>query len=233
MDNELKGKKKGDSAKVIVKVKRFIAFMIVLIVVFAIGVGTGYFAKINNLWQKPEPVITKVNDTIVKDNYELTISNLEKIIKPANDLVTSKYHYKDADTYENFKELFGKKIPFTTDKYVFTYRGTIAAGVILDEVKFDINDEKKIIRITLPEIIITSNEIEPNSFEYPFTSDSVFNGTEMEDFTKLQSDLKSKKVEEVLSNKEFMDAARLNAEKVLEGFLTSADALKDYSVVFK
>jgi hypothetical protein len=60
-------------------------------------------------WEKSEPVITKADDTIFEENYLLTISTVEEIVKPASDLITLKYNYKDADTYENYKQLFGKK----------------------------------------------------------------------------------------------------------------------------
>ncbi len=60
------------------------------------------------------PVVTTVDDTIIGENYILTIDNVQEVLKPASDLISTKYYYTDADTYENYKELFGKKVPFTT-----------------------------------------------------------------------------------------------------------------------
>jgi hypothetical protein len=175
----------------------------------------------------------KADDTIFEENYLLTISTVEEIVKPASDLITLKYNYKDADTYENYKQLFGKKVPFTTDKVVFTYKGTISVGIDLKEVIYDIDNENKMISIILPEIEIKSNEIDNSSFEYPFESNSVFNATKMKDYTELLATLKEKKEEEVKNDTEFMDTARRNTENILENFLTASDVTKDYTVIFK
>ena len=213
--------------------KKIVNRILVLVLAASIGFGAGFVTFITKPWEKVEPVITTADETIVKDNYMLTISTVEKIIKPASDLITSKYNYKDADTYENYKQLFGKKIPFTTDKVVFTYKGTVSAGIDLSEVKYDIDNKKKTISIALPEIGIKSNEIDNSSFEYPFESDSVFNTTGMSDFTELLATLKKKKEEKVKSDTEFMDTARQRTENVLEDFLTASDATKEYTVIFE
>lgn len=229
MEHELKNKMKINF-KHVKKIKNRI-----LLVVFVaiIGFVAGFVTCITRPWEKINPIITRVDGKIVKNNYMLTISTVEKIIKPASDLITSKYNYKDADTYENYKQLFSKKIPFTTDKTVFTYKGTISVGIDLSEVKYVIDNENKKIRITLPKLGIKSNEIDDSSFKYPFESDSIFNATGMSDFTELLAKLKENKEEEVKSDTKFMDTAKQNTENVLKEFLTAADSTKDYTVIFE
>lgn len=229
MDDELKNKNKIN----LTHAKKIFSRILALFLAGVIGFGTGIYTCITKPWEKIEPIITTVDDTILENNYKLTISTVEKIVKPASDLITSKYIYKDADTYENYKQLFGKKVPFTTDKVVFTYKGTVSVGIDLSEVKYDIDNENKTIGIKLPEIEILSNEIDGSSFEYPLESDSVFNSTGMSDYTELLVILKEKKAEEVKSDTEFMDTARQNTENVLEDFLTVSDATEDYTVIFE
>ncbi len=229
MDVELGKKKKIN----FMHVKKMAGRITALVLAVIIGFGAGFFTCITKPWEKVRPIITTADDTIVKDNYMLTISTVEKIIKPASDLITSKYNYKDADTYENYKQLFGQKVPFTTDKVVFTYKGTVSVGIDLSEVKYDIENKNKTISIELPEIKVKSNEIDDSSFEYPFESDSIFNTTGMSDFTELLATLKEKKAEEVKRDKEFLDTARQSTKKVLQDFLTASDVTKDYTVIFK
>lgn len=215
------------------QVKKIAKGILALFLAGIIGFSAGVFLCVTKQWEDFEAIITRADDAIVEDNYMLTISTVEKIIKPASDLITSKYNFKDAGTYEDYKHILGKKVPFTTDKVVFTYKGTVSVGIDLSDVKYEIDDKNKSISITLPEIGIKSNEIDNSSFEYPFESDSVFNSTEMSDFTKLLSTLKKKKEEEVKKDTEFMDTARQNTENVLKDFLTASDATKEYSVIFK
>lgn len=229
MECELKNKRKINF-KDVKKIKnRILAAVLAAI----IGFVAGFITCITKPWEKVNPIITRVDGQIVKNNYMLTINTVEKIIKPASDLITSKYNYKDADIYENYKQLFGKKIPFTTDKTVFTYKGTISVGIDLSEVKYVIDNENKKISITLPKLEIKSDEIDDSSFKYPFESDSIFNTTGMSDFTELFSKLKEKKEEEVKSDTKFMNMAKQNTENVLKKFLTAADATKDYTVIFE
>lgn len=158
---------------------------------------------------------------------------VEEILKPASDLITMRYCYTDTDTYENYKQLFGKKVPFTTDKVVFTYDGYISVGMNLSDINYYINDSNKTINIILPDIVVIANEIDHSSFEYPYQSDSIFNSTDMEDFTQLINSLKEKKAGDVMNNKRFMDSAEENTKRVIEGFLTGSESTKDYTVKFQ
>lgn len=228
-DKEIKTKKRTKFLSIKKKASSTLVLSLVVIIVFVVGV----FAGISKPWEKIGPVIIKADGIIEEGNYILTISTVEKIIKPASDLITSKYIYKDADSYENYKNLFGKRLPFTTDKVVFTYKGTVSVGIDLSEVIYEIDDESQIIRIKLPEIRITSNEIDHSSFEYPFESDSIFNSTGMSDYTELLATLKREKEVEVINDKEFMETARHNTENVLEQFLTASDLTKNYTIIFE
>lgn len=208
---------------------RFSAMVIAVLV----GFGAGYITCSFKPWEKIAPVITKADSTITNNNYVLTISAIEKVVKPASDLITTKYNYKDADTYENYKQFFGKKIPFTTDKVVFTYKGTIGVGINLSEVIYKIDNDNKTINIQLPEIGIKSNEIDDSSFQYLFESNSVFNATGMSDYTQLLATLKQKQEEEVKGDADFMNTAKQNTENVLKDFLTASDETRDYTVTFE
>ena len=70
--------------------KKIVNRILVLVLAASIGFGAGFVTFITKPWEKVEPVITTADETIVKDNYMLTISTVEKIIKPASDLITSK-----------------------------------------------------------------------------------------------------------------------------------------------
>lgn len=200
-----------------------------------IGFVLGALVCIARIKEEPEkePIATTIDRTITEDNYTLTISNVEETLKPASDLISTKYYYTDANTYENYKELFGKRVPFTTDKIVFVYDGVINVGIDLSEVNYEINNENKVIVIELPEIKVLSNEIDEESFEFPYVSESVFNKTQMSDYTELIGKLKAEKEEELLENTRFMDGAMKNTQDVLEQFLTVAETTKEYVVIFK
>ena len=206
---------------------------LLLIILMVMTFGVGIYTGITEPWGKLNPFSMIADRMKLEKNSNLSISTLEKIIQPASDLLTSKYRYKDVDIYENYKQLFGKKIPFTTDMTVFTYEGSVGVGIDLLDVEYEIDNENRLISIFIPELKILSNEIDYDSFNYPFKTNSIFNSTDMSDFTELISTLKEEKEKIVLNDKEFMDSARRNAQLVLKGFLTTSDATKNFTVIFK
>ncbi|HOO25787.1 MAG TPA: DUF4230 domain-containing protein [Clostridiales bacterium] len=212
---------------------RLLIFVFALVVGFTAGTITSFVKPLRPFFEKLSPVVINADEVIEGENYILTRGTIEEIVKPAADLITTKYKYKDAGTYEDFKTVFGKKVPGTTDKVVYTYKGTISVGVDLSNVEYDIDNENKIIKVSIPDLRIMTNEIDASSFEYPFVSDSVFNPTVMENYTNLIATLKSLKEEELKKDKEFMDEAKRNTRNVIQRFLTFSDATKDYNVIFQ
>lgn len=207
-----------------------------VVIVFILGFATGVIVCVVKPWEnKIEnlPFITRVDGTIIGENYSLTISNIQELMEPASDLVSTRYYYTDADTYENYKEVFGKRVPLTTDKVIFTYNGVIGIGIDLSEIKYDIDNSQETINVTLPEFKILSNEIDASSFEFPYMSDSIFNSTGMDDYMELIDTLKQLKAEEAIKNKELMDGALENVKKVMENLLAMSDITKDYKIIFK
>ncbi len=234
MERELEDVQRMHWGKLYVKELLFKGVMLLLGIV--LGVALGVFLGVSKPWQKevaealptPEPLLPIEEETVT-----LTVSNVEELLKPASDLISQKYYYTDTGTYESTLEAFGQKIPLTTDKVVFTYDGVISVGIDLSMVIYEVNNESKTITLTLPEVKVFSNEIDPASFEYPHITDSVFNNTEMGDYTDMIATLKVEKEAEILNNVEFMTSARKNAEQILSEFLTASTLTQDYTVMIK
>lgn len=225
------GVKKGavETAK-----KPWFRWIIVVLLAFCIGFGLGYYQQ-HKANPKPspsgEPSVTVPTPT--KEPSILTIRHVEGILSPASDLITSKYNYTDADTYEDYKQFFNVKLPFTTYKVVFTYSGECGVGFDLSKVSTYVDNDTKTITITLPELEIKYNEIDADSFEYYNVSTTIFNQLKMEDTTDLIGTLLSEKEKEVLNDKKVMEDAQSNAELVIKSLLENSDLTKDYQIVFK
>ena len=172
-------------------------------------------------------------NSMIDRRPEPTIIKISEALEPASDLISTKYYYTDAEIYEDYKELFGVKLPFTTDKSIFVYDGVISVGIDLNQVEYVVDNAAKTITMTLPEIKILANEIDQDSFEFPYISNSVFNQNEIPGFTKLLAELKAANGEKLLENEEFMTTVRMNTELVLRSFLTASDVTADYQVIVK
>ena len=211
------------------KQKKIIFYIVVLVAVFAAGFGCRYFLDKQKITVDVSGDADKI---ITTDEFQVEIRHVEEILSPASDLVTSRYNYKDAQIYENNKKFFGVKLPFTEDKVVFTYEGTISLGIDMSKAKYNVDNENKKITVDLPEIGIISNEIDAGSFEYPFVSDSVFNNTNMPDYTKLIDILKDEKAKDILADTETLDQCMANTKMVITNLLLNSDKTKDFTVEF-
>ena len=211
------------------KQKKIFFYAIVLIGVFLAGFGCKYLLDKQSI---SVDVSGEADKVITGDDFRVEIHNVEEILVPANDLVTSRYNYKDAQVYEDYKQFFGIKLPFTEDKIVFTYKGTISLGIDMTKNKYSVDNENKIITVQLPEIQIIANEVDAGSFEYPLISDSVFNSTSMPDYTKLMDILKDEKAKDIMADTEYLNQCLENTKIVITNLLSNADMTKDFTVQF-
>lgn len=177
-------------------------------------------------------LLDKVKDT-VDEKKILESETVEELLQPAGDLVAQRYYYKDVDTFENYKEFLGKKIPLTTDRSIFSYRGVISAGIVLNKIQVDVDNIEKTITLTMPPVLILSNEIEADDFTVYEVKNSVFTETKLDEFAELIGQLKQKKAAQLMSDTEFLETTRTEAEQVIRSFLKAADSTGEYTVVFR
>lgn len=172
-------------------------------------------------------------DGVVDEKSFLDAHTVEEILKPAGDLVTQRYFYSDVDTFENHKEVFGAKLPLTTDKIIFSYSGVISAGITLKDVKFDVNNLERKITVQLPPPRIVSNEIDEETFTTYEIKNSIFTETKLKEYSELIGGLKQDKAEQLIRDEEFMNSVRDEAKKVITGFLQASGLADDYKILFE
>lgn len=222
--------------KYLKKAKGILKIILTLVVGIAIGIiATPILSSSKK--EDVKPTIVNVDETIEKqeenESILITVSNVKKIISPASELTSTKYYYKDADSFEDSKMFMDMKMPFTTNKVVFTYEGVINIGIDLSAVSItEIDNKNQRITIKMPDVKILSHEVDMSSFEVPFEDYSIFNETEMEDYTQLIEEIKKNKEEKISSDPEIMESTRENAENVIRSFLKTAEMTKDYNVIF-
>ena len=172
-------------------------------------------------------------DDVMPEKIELREENLEELFASASELVTLKYYYTNAADLEKYRELFGMRVPLTTNRTVFTYDGVINAGIDLSDIIFDeIDNEKKTIHITLPYPKVISNELDMSSFEYYDVKNSVFTSISPEEVTYKIDELKQMQEDELKQKGGFYDSVTDNAENVLRNILSLSELTSGYKVTF-
>ena len=217
--------------------KVFIIVGIILAMIL-LAVGLGYL-KIRSVIQKEKEVAYQLgieegihNGKVVEVSKDVTVSvkTLREVIAPASDLVTYRYYYTNADTYEKSKNVWKVKLPFTTDKEVYVLSGVISAGIDVGKVEFSVDDEKKTIEVKMPEPVIVSHEIDADSFKTYNIKNSVFTASKLEDYVQFQEAIKATQEERLEDNDLFWEQAKNQSKNIITSLLTVSGATEDYEV---
>ncbi|MCD8012900.1 MAG: DUF4230 domain-containing protein [Lachnospiraceae bacterium] len=190
--------------------KFFKWIVILIVVVFIIGGGV-YIAK-NGLGSfidigKGEDL----KDAIVGEEGSVTTiteASLEEVFE-ISELSTVDFFYNAiARQYEDDDE--------TTVDYYVAYEGTVTAGIDFEKIDISIDEENKIIVLTLPDSEIQNTSVDFGSMEYIFADSSSETETVSQEAYELcQKDLK----ERAKSETQLLDMAEDNAESVVQALV--------------
>lgn len=130
-------------------------------------------------------IVFRSNDSRVTT---VTESSLEKVLE-ISDLSTLDYTY---NSIVDVMDEDGK-----TMKYHVAYEGVVTAGIDFENVDVSVDEETKIITITLPEAVVQNVEIDMGTLEYIFEEKKYETETVSQEAYKVcRADLEKKAMEE-------------------------------------
>ena len=122
----------------------------------------------------------------------ITSETLKSQLNSLQELVTQEYIYTNADKRtDNAKWLFGWTRPFSDTSLVLTYDGVIKAGINMNEVQIDINEDTRTITVTLPDSKIMDNNIPQESITVVEVKNGLFNEINFDDYNAFISEQKN------------------------------------------
>lgn len=181
----------------------------------------------------PEPTKTPVASN-KPEITTVTVEEVESVLKPAANLITSKYYYKNAADFKSVITFFdtGIELPFTTSKGYIIYSGVVSIGIDFDDISFDIDNKQRSITVHLPKEKIQAHEIDNSSVQTD-TQQSILNMLDAEYYSTLIAGFKKQTEREILNNKDYMKQVHSNTENVIRSFLLASDVTGKYKVVFE
>ena len=138
----------------------------------------------------------------------LSVSTLEKIVNDSKlSTVTSIYN----GTVSVANEEHPEKI-----EYYVPYEAKVNAGIDFDKIKFELDEDTKHIRVTLPQVYITKVNVDITSMDYIFNNESLNTSSISEAAYKLcEKDVQ----DEAEHNEAIFALAQENAENVMRGLI--------------
>lgn len=148
---------------------------------------------------------------------EMSAVVLENRLTEISEFASLTYSYTNMAEFENSKDFYGIKVPFTTKSFIITYNGTIKAGVDLDKAEVDVSGKK--ITVTLPAAEILSHEIDEDSLEIFDENTSIFNPLKVSDYNTFNKEQKAE-MEKKATDKGLLTEAGKKAADAIDDFIS-------------
>lgn len=165
----------------------------------------------------------------VSDEISINTKTLKDYVSKTEKLITCEYYYSEIGDYEKSKPFLNFKLPFTTDKTLYTYSGKISAGINLKDLDFDVNASRKTITVKYPPVQILAHDMD-QGFEFYDIKKAVFNRSDFNDFEEFRVTMKKQVEEKLMARDDFIKDAQDNAETIMEGLLTASGQIGDYTI---
>ena len=171
--------------------------------------------------------------TAQKPEAEVQPVSIEGTLNDIGELATASYGYTlvQTTTKPGKTILDVIKVPFTESKVMYSYSGDIKAGIHFDDIKVDVNEDNKVITITLPEPEILSREIFNDSLIVYDEKSSIFNQFTIEDLNMSQAELLDMAEAQALEQG-LLENAEENAKNIIKGSVLGYYDLNEYELRF-
>ena len=210
------------------KIKRIIiSIFAVVLLCFGIFFGTKFYysRQVNTVEIIREVPVEKIVEKEIQISGETIRTSMANIGK----LCTAEYNYTHIEKVDSSKEIYGYTIPFTTSMFIYSYDGTIMAGIDFTKIQIDKNDEEKMITVTLPDVEIISSDVDQDSFTLYDEKNNIFNPISVTDVADSFADLKNSEEEKAIE-KGLFDRARESAVTLVENFMRGSYDVEDYDI---
>jgi len=160
----------------------------------------------------------------------ITSQQLKEQVGALMELTTQKYIYTNADersTEETW--IFGWTLPFSSNKLLITYDGTIKAGVDLSEASIEVDEGEHLISIVLPPSKILDHNIPQDKISVVEIRDGLFNKVTIDDFNQFVSEQKVV-MEEKAIGMGLLEEADKEAQSILKAFLEVLPGMDNYQL---
>ncbi|MBQ3972779.1 MAG: DUF4230 domain-containing protein [Lachnospiraceae bacterium] len=184
--------------------------------------------------QTPEPVktVTEKPEKEKKDRVLISTSS-EMIREGLSDLgvlITQEYYFTQVETYTKEKKIF-YFIP-TTSGFVYSYDGSVMAGVDFTKVRVETDEDRQVITVTLPASEIQFVNIDKNTFQIYSEKDSLWNHMGLEDYNISLIEFENTAREKALASG-ILGRSDTQAKNLVTEFIGSLPNTSGYRIEFK
>ena len=168
-------------------------------------------------------------ETVIEKEIQISGETIRSNMANIGKLCTAEYNYTHVEKVDSSREINGFKVPFTSSKFIYSYDGTIMAGIDFTKIQIDKKDVEKIITVTLPDVEIISSDVDQDSFKLYDEKNNIFNPISVTDVADSFADLKNSEERKAIENG-LLDKARESAIILVENFMRGSYDVGDYEI---
>lgn len=152
-------------------------------------------------------------------------------LRDVGELTTQAGYFTNVQVIKDSKDLYGWTIPLTTSKYIFSYDGTVKAGIDFEQINVSTNEITKTITINMPEAEIFALEIKPESMKIYDESQSIFTPLNLTDINQSLNALQEEVRLQALNNG-ILESASDNAKMLIQEMIAQTVNTDVYTIEF-
>lgn len=185
------------------------------------------FEKLKKLERKKKKLILAVTGAVVlclaagcfmlyNEKAEVNSEYVNALLEKASELTSAKLNYTGMTEYKDT----GIPIINKSD-FIMVYEATARAGIDMKDVKVEVDDKKKIVRLSIPKAEVLDVKVKASSIKYFDEKFALLNVNEKEDSNRA-IDLAEKAAEEEVRDMGVLEMADGQAEALIKGLLRDA-----------
>ena len=220
----------------LMRTMRWILFVVILICIAMIGtwyyVSRQYKDKVETLQAAAMAAEEGESDAVLEEEVTITGATIEAGLREIGKLETAEYYFTHVINYASSKQFHGFTLPLTTASFIYSYEGTITAGIDFGSIVVNKDDETKTIEILLPAIETLSAEVDPDSFKLYDEKQNIFNPISVENVTDSFAELVGDEEQKAIDGGLY-DRARENAVQLIENFISAMNVVEGYKITIE
>lgn len=159
-------------------------------------------------------------------------SNVTRLrLEDLGEFATQAGYFTTVQTISDSVKWFGKTVPFTTSKYIFSYDGTVKAGLDFSKVSVDVDALTSTITVNAPAVEILSTEVDEDSLVIYDETSNIFTPLTLDDI-KLSRTTMIDEIKTQAMDNNLLENARVNAEVWIRLFLQTTYDPEKYTINF-
>ncbi len=156
---------------------------------------------------------------------------VEQRMQDIGELATQEAYVTIVNKDASKANLWGIDVPLTDSKYIFSYDVTIKAGLNFADVSLTVDEQHKIVTVSLPEVTILETSLDLDSLEVYDESSNIFNPLKIFQMNANQQLMEEQGKEKAL-NMGILEAAQSNAEVLMTNLLVTSYPTPEWIIRF-